>query len=93
MYIVCHLPRALEQAANICRVRLPCMAASGLKGIVLIAQDKKESDVAANYLERASAMYHESGHGDTAGQVLTKAAKLVGAREVAVGTEFRHTEQ
>ncbi len=30
---------------------------------------------AASYLQRCSAMYHESGHGDTAGQVLTKAAK------------------
>jgi len=33
---------------------------------------------ACGYLQRSSAMYHESGHGDTAGQVLIKAAKLVG---------------
>lgn len=38
-------------------------------------QDRKDFDQAANYLKRASAMYHESGHGDTAGQVLAKAAK------------------
>ena len=30
---------------------------------------------AAAYLQQASAMYHESGHPDTAGQVLIKAAK------------------
>jgi hypothetical protein len=41
----------------------------------LFIQDKKEFEQAANYLERASAMYHESGHGDTAGQVLAKAAR------------------
>lgn len=35
----------------------------------------KEFDQAAKYFEKASGMYHESGHGDTAGQVLTKAAK------------------
>lgn len=37
----------------------------------------KEFDQAAKYFEKASGMYHESGHGDTAGQVLTKAAKWV----------------
>lgn len=41
----------------------------------LSSQDRKDLDEAAKYLERASAMYHESGHGDTAGQVLTKAGK------------------
>ena len=35
----------------------------------------KDADRAADFLQRASAMYHESGHGDTAGQVLSKAAK------------------
>lgn len=56
----------------------------------MFVQDKKELELAANYLERASAMYHESGHGDTAGQVLTKAAKLVGSKEFRqywVGTQ------
>lgn len=38
-------------------------------------QDIKDYDRAADFLQRSSAMYHESGHGDTAGQVLTKAAK------------------
>lgn len=40
-------------------------------------QEKKEIEQAAMLLESASNYYHESGHGDTAGQVLTKAAKLV----------------
>ena len=35
-------------------------------------------DQAAAFLQRASAKYHESGHPDTAGQVLVKAAKWVG---------------
>ena len=34
-------------------------------------------DQAAAFLQRASAKYHESGHPDTAGQVLVKAAKWV----------------
>jgi len=38
----------------------------------------KDVEKACGYLQRSSAMYHESGHGDTAGQVLIKAAKLVG---------------
>lgn len=37
----------------------------------------KDLEQAAAFLQRASSMYHESGHGDTAGQVLSKAAKLV----------------
>lgn len=43
--------------------------------VITLTQDRKDFEQAASYLERASAMYHESGHGDTAGQVLTKAAK------------------
>ena len=37
----------------------------------------QQTEIAAMLLESASNYYHESGHGDTAGQVLTKAAKLV----------------
>jgi hypothetical protein len=39
--------------------------------------EMKQVEQAAMLLETASNYYHESGHGDTAGQVLTKAAKLV----------------
>ena len=37
----------------------------------------KNFELAADFLVRASGRYHESGQGDTAGQVLTKAAKYV----------------
>ena len=40
-------------------------------------QEMQQVEQAAMLLESASRYYHESGHGDTAGQVLTKAAKLV----------------
>ena len=54
---------------------VPTVYPSQLCTSICIIQEKKEFEQAASYLERASAMYHESGHGDTAGQVLTKAAK------------------
>ena len=40
-----------------------------------LSQEMQQVEQAAMLLERASTYYHESGHGDTAGQVLTKAAK------------------
>ncbi|CAI8014239.1 Gamma-soluble NSF attachment protein [Geodia barretti] len=43
----------------------------------ILLQEMKQMEQAAMLLETASHYYHESGHGDTAGQVLTKAAKLV----------------
>ena len=44
---------------------------------VCVWQELQHTEQAAMLLESASHYYHESGHGDTAGQVLTKAAKLV----------------
>jgi hypothetical protein len=44
---------------------------------IILLQEMKQVEQAAMLLETASNYYHESGHGDTAGQVLTKAAKLV----------------
>ena len=41
----------------------------------LFSQELQQVEQAAMLLERASTYYHESGNGDTAGQVLTKAAK------------------
>lgn len=52
-------------------------SAKALEQAANICREMKELEEAADFLERASAKYHESGHGDTAGQVLTKAAKLV----------------
>lgn len=40
-----------------------------------MSQEQQQIELAAMLLERASGYYHESGHGDTAGQVITKAAK------------------
>ena len=46
-----------------------------LHSCVRVPQELQQMEQAAMLLERASGYYHESGHGDTAGQVLTKAAK------------------
>ncbi len=40
----------------------------------LCAQEQRKAEESSQLFERASAMYHESGHADTAGQVLKKAA-------------------
>ena len=39
-------------------------------------------------MSQSSAMYHESGYGDTAGQVLTKAAKYVNKTTVTLDTKI-----
>ena len=42
---------------------------------LVFLQDMQAIDQAAAFLQKASTKYHESGHPDTAGQVLIKAAK------------------
>ena len=42
---------------------------------ICVPQELQQIEQAAMLLERASSYYHESGHGDTAGQVIAKAAK------------------
>ena len=70
------LCRSLEQAASVCKV---CGLVGGRVKTgcdsVCCVQEMKHLEQSAEFLERASACYHESGHPDTAGQVLTKAAK------------------
>ena len=43
--------------------------------VLLPKQDMQALEQAAAFLQKASTRYHESGHPDTAGQVLIKAAK------------------
>ena len=51
-----------------------CRTSSG-STVLSVSQEQQQIELAAMLLERASGYYHESGHGDTAGQVITKAAK------------------